>query len=172
LIGGRADPLDIKFAQDAMGAINKIFAMLIDPTSRQNPGERYKSFEKDMDAVGARSRDLINHFLKARESGQFGKLDYPDPYMERLMNRKEMNLREITDSLVNFLFAGVDTTSGVLLWLILNLAQNPKKQEILRQEVLSVMGQESALQPDHLRQLPYLSACIRESHVLLLLFIL
>jgi len=59
--------------------------------------------------------------------------------------------------------AGVDTTSYVICWLLLNLAQNPENQERLREEVSSVL-QGGDLVGEALGKLPYLKACIRESH--------
>jgi len=59
--------------------------------------------------------------------------------------------------------AGVDTTHHVLLWLMLHLSANPDKQEILRKELQTVLG-DGPVTGDHLRNLPYLNLVIRESH--------
>merc|ERR1739845_49317 len=59
--------------------------------------------------------------------------------------------------------AGVDTTANVTNWLFINIANNPHVQDKLREEILSVCPTGDVLE-EHLKQMPYLKACIRESH--------
>jgi len=61
------------------------------------------------------------------------------------------------------LLAGVDTTHHVLLWAIFNLSKNPNKQEVLREEIFKVVGND-VLEAKHLKSLPYLNQVLRESH--------
>lgn len=86
------------------------------------------------------------------------------PYLELLMERGELTESQIADTFFQLLFAGIDATHSVLKWLILNLAENHEKQSLLREE-LATMGIQPLL-PEHMsdERLPYLSACIRESH--------
>lgn len=65
---------------------------------------------------------------------------------------------------MDLLMAGVDATSTVLAGLLLNLAKNPAKQELLREEVLKIMPtKNSPLTVQSIRNMPYLRACIKES---------
>ena len=55
-------------------------------------------------------------------------------------------------------------TSHVMAFLLYFLTRNPEKQEILRQEVLSVVGPRgSPATLQALNKMPYLKACIKES---------
>jgi len=60
--------------------------------------------------------------------------------------------------------AGVDTTAYVMSWLYLNLASNPDVQTKLAQELKQVLKGADVTTREQLDSLPYLRACIRESH--------
>ena len=62
------------------------------------------------------------------------------------------------------LMAGVDTTAYVMSWLYLNLASNPDVQTKLANELKSVLNGADLTTPEQMKSLPYLDACIRESH--------
>lgn len=84
-------------------------------------------------------------------------------YMVKLVNKGEMSRQELSETLLMLLMAGVDTTSYVAGWLMINLAQNPDKQQVLREELrLTLAG--GAVDAVTSSKLPYLKACIRESH--------
>merc|ERR1712146_318813 len=55
-----------------------------------------------------------------------------------------------------------DTTASVTNWLLINLAKNPRAQDKLREEILAVCPSGDVTE-EHLKQMPYLKACIRES---------
>lgn len=62
------------------------------------------------------------------------------------------------------IIAGVDTTSTTFFQLLFNLANNPEKQTILRQEILSILPKkDSELTAETMNSLPYLRACMKES---------
>ena len=65
---------------------------------------------------------------------------------------------DLLASVIDVLFAGVDTTSNTMQWVLYMLAKNPEKQKILRQEVLSVVGNSTCATPETLAQMPYLKA--------------
>ena len=56
---------------------------------------------------------------------------------------------------------GHETTSGLLSFLFFRLLDNPDVLEKARQEVDSVVGR-GPIKVEHLNQLPYLTACMRE----------
>ncbi|KAH8292309.1 hypothetical protein KR054_008261 [Drosophila jambulina] len=65
---------------------------------------------------------------------------------------------------MDMLMAGVDTTSSTFTGLLLCLAKNPEKQEILREEVMKVLPQkDSEFTEASMKNVPYLRACIKES---------
>lgn len=62
------------------------------------------------------------------------------------------------------IFAGVDTTGTTFFQLLFNLARHPEKQELLRQEIMSILPEkDSELTAENMNSLPYLRACMKES---------
>jgi cytochrome P450 family 12 len=75
-----------------------------------------------------------------------------------------MPLKDATVMVIDMLMAGIDSTANTLSFLFYFLAKNPDKQEILRKEVLSVVGPRGApVTVQTLNELRYLKASIKES---------
>jgi len=87
----------------------------------------------------------------------------PPSCISRLVARGEMSPDDMAESIGALLLAGVDTTAYVLQWLYLNLASHPAAQTALAEELHAVLAG-GDLTEDALDRLPYLRACIRESH--------
>jgi len=158
--GKAVDSEDVDFAKNGVKAMQLAVSMFMDPLAYHNPGDKWNEFVGCMDHHVSSCRKYITDLalkkkLKAEEQSQC--------YFSRLLARKELPRKGAEDALVNFLFAGVDTTHHLLLWILLNLARNPDKQSKLRDELFSVLGN-GPLEASHLSDLPYLNACIRESH--------
>merc|ERR1712050_213327 len=84
-------------------------------------------------------------------------------YMAKLIRKQQLNKDELAETMMFLLMAGVDTTGYIVNWLMINLAANPGPQELLRDELSAVL-KGGDLESQHLESLPYLKACIRESH--------
>jgi cytochrome P450 family 12 len=75
-----------------------------------------------------------------------------------------MSPKDAMVMVIDMLIAGIDTTSTTTSFLFYYLAKNPDKQEILRKEVLSVVGPRGApVTVAALNELRYLKACVKES---------
>ena len=94
---------------------------------------------------------------KERESG--GKVGF----FEVLLSSGNLTKEDLLGSVIDILFGGIDTTSNTMQWVIYMMARNPDKQAILRQEVLSVLGEQKHASPDTIAQMPYLRAWVRET---------
>ena len=92
-----------------------------------------------------------------RESG--GKIGF----FEFLLSSGNLTKEDLLGSVIEILFGGIDTTSDTMQWVIYMMARNPDKQAILRQEVLSVLGEQNHASPDTIAQMPYLRAWVRET---------
>ena len=104
---------------------------------------------------------------------------YVNKTLEKIKNRREeaeyrtileellvqgMPMKDATVMVIDMLIAGIDTTSYTTSFLFYYLAKNPEKQEILRKEVLSVVGPRNApVTVAALNELRYLKACVKES---------
>lgn len=85
-------------------------------------------------------------------------------FIERLVRNGDLSNDEISEVSAPLLMAGVDTTTYIMCWLYLNLAMNPTAQDKLAQELEDVLGGADLTTAQQLEALPYLRACIRESH--------
>ena len=93
----------------------------------------------------------------------------PDDYDGELTILEELLTRGLSPKnaivfVIDMLMAGIDTTSHTTSFLLYFLARNPDKQELLRKEVLQVVGPRgSPLTDSAINDLHYLKACIKES---------
>jgi len=85
-------------------------------------------------------------------------------FVERLVYRGKLTNDEIAEIAAPLLMAGVDTTAYVMSWLYLNLASNPQVQTKLAAELKAVLNGADITTKEQMDSLPYLKACIRESH--------
>ena len=84
-------------------------------------------------------------------------------FFEFLLSSGKLTKDDLLASVIDVLFAGVDTTSNTMQWILYMMAKNPDKQVILRQEVLSVLGNNTTATPTTLAEMPYLKAWVRET---------
>ena len=84
-------------------------------------------------------------------------------FFEFLLSSGKLTQDDLLASVIDVLFAGVDTTSNTMQWVLYLMAKNPEKQEILRQEILSVLGDQTIATPTRLAEMPYLKAWVRET---------
>ena len=84
-------------------------------------------------------------------------------FFEFLLSSGKLTKDDLLATVIDVLFAGVDTTSNTMQWVLYMMATNPDKQDILRQEVLSVLGDTTLATPTTLTQMPYLKAWVRET---------
>ncbi|KAI0203711.1 cytochrome P450 [Astrocystis sublimbata] len=75
---------------------------------------------------------------------------------------EKLSDENIRFNMVTFLVAGHETTSGTLSFLMYQLLKNPETYHKAQEEVDRVVG-DSVLRPEHLPQLKYIEACIRET---------
>ena len=84
-------------------------------------------------------------------------------FFEFLLSSGKLSKDDLLATVIDVLFAGVDTTSNTMQWILYLMAKKPEKQNILRREVLSVLGDSQHASPNTLANMPYLKACVRET---------
>ncbi|XP_070579267.1 uncharacterized protein [Ptychodera flava] len=94
-----------------------------------------------------------------------GELPSPEKMdiIEHLLLRSDLSSDEIYSNISEVLLPSVDTTANALQWIVYKLAENPEKQEILRQEVRSVVQAGEKVPHESVKNLPYLNAVINET---------
>ena len=76
-------------------------------------------------------------------------------------NNNQVSKQDIKDQLLNFLFAGFDTTSTAITWVLYNLARYPNVQQQVKDELASAIGDSNTSFAN--LQLPILEKVIKES---------
>nr|VWO99488.1 N/A [Ganoderma boninense] len=106
---------------------------------------------KEFDGIARRdlqSRDLLTLLIKANIATDI-------PESQRLSDE------DVLAQVPTFLVAGHETTSTATTWCLFALTQNPRVQQKLRDELLSVETETPTM--DELNALPYLNMVVRES---------
>ncbi|KAJ6884281.1 hypothetical protein NC652_031320 [Populus alba x Populus x berolinensis] len=123
--------------------------------------------------------DVIIPLIRARKklkeeklgkSNVEGKKDeYVLCYVDTLLDlqlpgeKRKLNEIEMVTLCIEFLSAGVDTTTTALQWIMANLVKYPQIQEKLFSEMKEVVGEgEGEVKEDDLQEMPYLKAVILE----------
>jgi len=87
----------------------------------------------------------------------------PDSILTSLLNVKEVTVKDVKASVVDYITAGMDTIGNSMIFLIANLAKNPEAQVKLQEELDTVFPNRSDIAPEKLRDMVYLKACVMES---------
>ncbi|KAH9904906.1 cytochrome P450 [Xylariomycetidae sp. FL2044] len=118
--------------------------------------EYIRSFCADVLAQ-RRAREAKDTELESRKDVFTAMLHKRDP-----VTGKQLDDSCIIDNMITFLFAGHDTTAGLLSLMFYHFLKNPEIYAKVRQEVDSVLGS-GAVTPEHLNKLPYIKSCVRET---------
>jgi len=171
----RDNKVEIKFKEMAMTSLRLILHYTRNPhlLAERKKDPQWAEFTTAMDCVYEFGKKLLQTTLERMKEKEKKKQkdktddddDHVPSYFEKLIQRNEMSETELVDNFSTFLFAGVDTTHHLLLWILLNLARFPEKQEILYQELTTYLpNQDDELTSEILRNCKYLNYVIRESH--------
>jgi len=134
--------------------------------------QHFKVFVSSMDTMYEYAELFIQRKINELEEHQFtaksrvtesSECDDKAGFFEFLLSSGKLTKDDLLASVIDVLFAGVDTTSNTMQWVLYMMAKNPDKQDILRQEVLSVLGDTTLATPTTLAQMPYLKAWVRET---------
>ncbi|KAH8368155.1 hypothetical protein KR084_007751 [Drosophila pseudotakahashii] len=105
--------------------------------------QRAKELDEKGETPKGRAHNLLDTLLLARFEGQ------------------PLSRKEIRDEVNTFVFAGVDTTTASMSFVLYALAKHPETQSCLRKE-LQELPMEVSSDLDTLNELPYLDALIKE----------
>lgn len=84
-------------------------------------------------------------------------------FVEFLLTKENLSRDDLMASIIDLLFAGVDTTSNSMQWFLYMMSKNQDKQEKLFQEISSVLEKDELPSSKTLTKMPYLKACFKES---------
>ncbi|XP_054262805.1 cytochrome P450 4V2-like [Macrosteles quadrilineatus] len=91
-------------------------------------------------------------------------LNLPDTYRTLRENHPEFQEKELHDELLTLVVTGVDSTKSAISSCLLSLAALPEIQELLYEEVVSVVGAgDSEVTMEDLNRMPYLDMIMKET---------
>ncbi|KAK3726931.1 hypothetical protein QZH41_004224 [Actinostola sp. cb2023] len=128
--------------------------------------KRFKEFVFHFDNMYKYAELFISQKVQELESEK--KLDAAkDPekvgFVEFLLSNEKLSRDDLIASIIDLLFAGVDTTSNTMQWFLYMMAKNQDKQEKLFQEVTMVLEPDELPSAKTLAKMPYLKACLKET---------
>lgn len=126
----------------------------------------FKSFADNFDKMYNYAELFIGEKMKELEVE--GKLDSDEAeerveFLKFLLSSKQLTKEDLLASVIDLLFAGVDTTSNTMQWALYMMGKNPEKQQLLHQQVKSVLNNGEHASAQSLGNLPYLKAWVKET---------
>ncbi|XP_068450959.1 1,25-dihydroxyvitamin D(3) 24-hydroxylase, mitochondrial [Clinocottus analis] len=87
----------------------------------------------------------------------------PDDLIGDILHQSSLSKKELYAAITELQIGGVETTANSMLWVIFNLSRNPDAQRKLLEEIKEVVppGQDPC--GEHIKSMPYLKACLKES---------
>ncbi len=121
-----------------------------------------EQFQLAIDLMTAKLRVIEDKIRSKTEMTKEDETEVVDfPVLQKLI-MKHPDSPIPTVMALDMVFAGIDTTGNSAGFLLHNLATNPDKQELLREEMNS-FGNESPLTPQDVGKMKYFRACFKES---------
>jgi len=107
-----------------------------------------KMIEKRLSEIdkGIEKNDLLNQLLSKDDNGAF-----------------QLSMKDVTDNVKTFLFAGHDTTASSIAWTIYLVTKNSNVYQSLMDEIDEYLEDQSPFLYDTLEKMNYLNAVVKES---------
>ncbi|CAJ1051762.1 -hydroxyvitamin D-1 alpha hydroxylase%2C mitochondrial [Xyrichtys novacula] len=83
-------------------------------------------------------------------------------YLTYFLSQTGLPMKTVYSNVTELLLAGVDTISGTMSWSLYELSRHPEVQTLLRDEVLSVMGDRRIPLAADVARMPLLKATVKE----------
>uniref|UniRef100_A0A672ZCT4 1,25-dihydroxyvitamin D(3) 24-hydroxylase, mitochondrial n=1 Tax=Sphaeramia orbicularis TaxID=375764 RepID=A0A672ZCT4_9TELE len=87
----------------------------------------------------------------------------PDDLIGDILHQSCLSKKELYAAITELQIGGVETTANSMLWAIFNLSRNPGAQRKLLNEIREVVPPDQDPCGEHIKSMPYLKACLKES---------
>uniref|UniRef100_G3NPQ7 Cytochrome P450, family 24, subfamily A, polypeptide 1 n=1 Tax=Gasterosteus aculeatus aculeatus TaxID=481459 RepID=G3NPQ7_GASAC len=87
----------------------------------------------------------------------------PDDLIGDILHQSCLSKKELYAAITELQIGGVETTANSMLWAIFNLSRNPGAQRKLLEEIREVVSPDQDPCGEHIKSMPYLKACLKES---------
>eukprot|EP00112_Aurelia_sp_Birch-Aquarium-sp1_P021901 Seg6.9 transcript_id=Seg6.9/GoldUCD/mRNA.D3Y31 product="Cholesterol 24-hydroxylase" protein_id=Seg6.9/GoldUCD/D3Y31 len=126
---------------------------------------RTYSYQNEIDACTKFLRNCGKECVEQKQKLLIEGKELPNDIMSMIIEQADSSLTEeaLVDEFITFIIAGSDTTSNMMSFLLLAVCSNPRIQEKLTEEVLSVLGKRTITEFNDLGKLVYLGQCIKET---------
>ncbi|XP_052071886.1 1,25-dihydroxyvitamin D(3) 24-hydroxylase, mitochondrial-like isoform X4 [Mytilus californianus] len=154
--------------------VRKIFEMLgtsvMTPRkSHMSPDSRFfKEYEKHTFEFVKIAKEILDSqkiFLsKMKDEEKLEKYLEEEPnFMYSLLSDPRVTEESATSMVTSLFGAGIETSANTLTFVLTDLSLYPDKQKKLYEEIQRVVGESRNLSKEHLAQMSYLKACVKES---------
>ncbi|XP_053492918.1 1,25-dihydroxyvitamin D(3) 24-hydroxylase, mitochondrial [Ictalurus furcatus] len=109
------------------------------------------------DCIFNTAKIYIDKKLKRHSSGE------TDGFLSDIYHNCPLTKKELYAAITELQIGGVETTANSALWAIFNLSRNPHAQDKLLKEIREVVPPGQVPSAEHIKNMPYLKACLRES---------
>ncbi|KPM11882.1 hypothetical protein NH340_JMT08265 [Sarcoptes scabiei] len=133
--------------------------------------EIYNDWEHNSDTVDYRNlvegQDLMAEVVTKYLRKQMNCIreTEPDTILSKMIKDPAIDEKDLFGIIMDFILAGIDTTSNTVAFVLYHLARNQKIQEELRVELLNTLNEDSgkSFLATNFSRTPLLKACIKES---------
>ncbi|CAC5413945.1 CYP49A [Mytilus coruscus] len=129
----------------------------------------YKRFEKNMLKFGeivnaelALQKDFLTKLLHEGKLDEY--LEKEPNFMYSLLSDSRVIDDQVNSIVMDLFGAGIDSSANTLVFLLYQIAVNQDKQAKLFDEIKKVVGNSPKLTKEHLANMSYMKACLKESH--------
>lgn len=122
-----------------------------------------KSYRK-LDAAESAIYDIASKYIEQSLLRQRQDISLKsESVLDTLLSTSNLDEKDAKITIIDFIAGGIFTVSNSLTYLLYHLARNPNVQQRLYEELSAVLGDGNAVTAEHLSQMPYLKACVKES---------
>ena len=125
----------------------------------------FKGFDENFKLLYQYAEKLLAEKLDdiARREARGENLENSQEMIPFLLSSQEISNNEVMSSIVDTLFAGVDTTSNTMQWMLYSHAKYPEVQDRVRKEVMRIVPDGTGISSADLNRIPLLKATIKET---------
>ncbi|XP_043098505.1 1,25-dihydroxyvitamin D(3) 24-hydroxylase, mitochondrial [Puntigrus tetrazona] len=109
------------------------------------------------DRIFSTAKLYIDKNLKRHSNSKSGN------FLCDIFHQSHLTKKELYAATTELQVGGVETTANSMLWVIFNLSRNPCAQAKLLKEIQDVVPAGETPRAEHLKSMPYLKACLKES---------
>uniref|UniRef100_A0A8C6P7I8 Cytochrome P450, family 24, subfamily A, polypeptide 1 n=1 Tax=Nothobranchius furzeri TaxID=105023 RepID=A0A8C6P7I8_NOTFU len=166
LYGKRFGLLQEEVNEEAMNFITAVktmmstFGMMMVIPVKLHKGfntKTWKDHTAAWDRIFSTAKVYIDKKLKRNSSRD------PDDLIGDILHQSSLSKKELYAAITELQVGGVETTANSMLWFIFNLSRNPGAQKKLLQEIREVVSPCQDPSGEHIKRMPYLKACLKES---------